>query len=260
MEDYMQAIEKQNVVKAIYMEVSVPPELRREEAAWALSLCEDPGNPTVASVIRADPTDSDFEPYMRSFEGNRYLKGIRYIFSNEKEHLLPHVIENIRLLGKMGLSVDLNLSTEKLHLGGQLLDKCPDTRFILNHCGNADPAAFFPREKEMPRKPKHDRDKWFRDMELLAQRTNIVCKVSGIVDNVSDYPLTAADLAPIVNHCLNVFGPDRVLFAGDWPVCLVNMSLYRWIAMLKEVVSNCSNIDQRKLFHDNAYKFYGLND
>lgn len=258
MENYMLAIEKQNVVKAVYMEVSVPSEQSKEEALWALALCEDPGNPTVAAVIRAHPTDSDFESYMRSLEGNPYLKGIRYFFRNAEEILLPQVIENIRLLGDMGLSFDLNLSPEWLHHGNQLLDKCSDTRFVLNHCGNADPAAFFPADKEMSRKPKHDRDKWFRDMELLSQRENIVCKISGLVDNVSTYPLVAADLAPIVNHCYDVFGPDRVMFASDWPVCLVNMTLSKWIATLKEIVSDRTSVDQRKLFHDNASDFYRL--
>jgi len=258
MDDYREAVENQNVVKAIYMEVAVPSEQRKEEALWALALCEDPENPTVAAVIRAHPTDSDFESYMNSFEGNPNLKGIRYFFGNEEEILLPQVIKNIRLLGEMGLSFDLNLSPEWLHHGNQLLDKCPDTRFILNHCGNADPMAFFPTEKEMPRKPKHDRDKWLKDVKMLSQRNNIVCKISGLVDNVSTYSLTAADLAPVVNHCIDVFGPDRVMFASDWPVCLVNMPLAKWIDTLKEIVSDRPSVDQRKLFHDNASNFYRL--
>ena len=127
---------------------------------------------------------------------------------------------------------------------------------VLDHCGGADPAAFFPKKKKTPKEPKHDKNQWYKEMERLAQRTNIICKLSGIVDNVGNYPLIAADLAPIINHCLEIFGPDRVIFAGDWPVCLRNMSLAQWIETLKEVVASRSLADQRKLFYDNASTFY----
>jgi len=258
MEDYLKAIEGQGVVKSIYMEVAVPPELRRKEAEWALELCKDPGNLMVGAVIKADPTQPEFESEIRSLAGNPYLKGIRYSFKNAEEILLPQVIENIRLLGELGLSFDLNLHPRLLHIGNQLLGECQDTRFILNHCGGADPAAFFPKEKKAPIEPKHDRDMWYKEMEALAQRPNIICKLSGIVDNVGNYLLNAGDLSPIINYCLEIFGFDRVIFAGDWPVCLRNMTLGRWIETLKEVVAKRSLADQRKLFHDNASAFYGV--
>ena len=73
-----------------------------------------------------------------------------------------------------------------------------------------------------------------------------------------DYPLNAGDLAPIINHCIDNFGPDKVMFAGDWPICLRNMSFANWINTLKEVVAVRPMEEQRKLFHDNADIFYGL--
>ncbi len=259
MDDYQTAIEGSGVVKAIYMEVAVPEELRNEEAQWALALAKNPDNPTVAAVICANPTDQNFESYMDTFEGNPFLKGIRYFFSNKEEMLLPQVIKNIRLLGEMGLSFDLNLSPEWLPIGNALIANCPDTQFILNHCGNADPVAFMVTEKA-PRKPKHDPDQWMRDIELISQQENIVCKISGLVSRVPNYPLAAVDLATIINHCLESFSMDRVIFAGDWPVCLKNMPLARWIEILKEVVSNYSITDQRKLFYDNALYLFKLDD
>jgi predicted TIM-barrel fold metal-dependent hydrolase len=138
------------------------------------------------------------------------------------------------------------------------VDQCPGTPFVLNHCGAADPVAFFPEGKEKPREPEHDRDAWFRDIEQLALRPNVICKISGIVSHVPDYPLRAEDLAPIINHCLDRFGPDRVIFAGDWPVVLWNMPLATWIQTLKEVVSERPFEERRKLFHDNAEIFYDV--
>lgn len=270
MEDYMKAVEGQNIVKLIYMEVNVSQESRKKEAEWALKLCNDPDNSMVGAVIRWDITSPEFETEIRQFEGNSYLKGIRYPINNAEKTLAPQVIENIRLLGELGLSYDLLVGPQSFPMVNQLLEDCPSTKFILNHCGSANPADFFPEEKRatMEREsrrgredrgnPEDRRNEWIDGIKLLAQQDNIICKISGIVDNVGDHPLVPADLAPIVDHCYNSFGPDRLVFAGDWPVCLRNMSLARWIESLKEVVAGWPLEDQRKLFHDNAASFYGV--
>ena len=260
MADYLKATQGHNLTKAIYMEVGAPKEYKQKEAEWALELCKEPDNPTVGAVISANPGEQGFEAYIDTIRDNPYLKGIRYAFRNTDEMLDPKVVANIQFLGKAGLSFDLNLPTQLLSTAVELLELCQDTRFILNHCGNADPVAFFPKNESAPRDPRHQADQWYRDLEQLAQRKNIICKISGMVDNVPDYPLTASHLAPIVNHCFDVFGADRVIFASDWPVCLRNMSLAQWIFTLKEVVAGRRETDQRKLFHDNAEAFYGLDD
>ncbi len=256
MEDYLDAVHGQGVVKTIYMEVGVPANYKKREARWALEMCKDPANPMVGAVISADPKRVDFEADIRALAENPYLKGIRYSIKNEEEIRLPRVLKNIRLLGELGLSCDMNLQPRNLHMGISLTEACRGTRFILNHCGGADPVAFLPEKKKAPREPRHDRDLWYRKIEQLSRQENMICKISGIVDNVVNFPLSAEDLAPIINHCQESFGPDRVIFAGDWPVCLRNMPLSRWIETLKEVVSNRSLTDQRKLFHDNAAAFY----
>ena len=258
MTDYLKATRGQNLSKAIYMEVGAPSAYKKNEAEWALQLCADPDNPTVGAVISADPMEEGFQSYMKTMEGNSYLKGIRSPFKSLEEMLNPRVIDNIRFLGSVGLSFDLNINPQLLDQAVELLERCPGTRFILNHCGNADPVAFFTVNESAPREPRHQSDQWYRDLEKLAQQENIICKISGMVDNVPDYPLTASHLAPIVNHCFDVFGTDRVIFASDWPVCLRNMSLAQWIVTLKKVVAGRSEADQRKLFYDNAHDFYGL--
>jgi predicted TIM-barrel fold metal-dependent hydrolase len=256
--DYLEAIAGKQVTKAIYMEVGVPEKLKEKEARWALDLCRIPGNLTVGAVISGDPSQKGFESYMKGFDGDPYLKGIRYSLRNVELPIPDTVVSNIRMLGRLGLSMDMILSTGKMEKGMRILDLCPDVRFILDHCGNPDPVAFFPGGKERPRDPRHDRDQWYRNIELVAERPNVICKVSGIVDNVTDYPLTASDLAPIIDHCLDMFGPDRVIFGGDWPVCLRNMSLGGWIDLLREVVSSRPESEQRKLFFDNARDFYNV--
>ncbi len=127
----------------------------------------------------------------------------------------------------------------------KLIDACRGTRFILDHCGNADVQA-------------KDRSAWQKDMAEVAKRKNVVCKVSGIVATAELGKWTADDLAPIVNHTLEAFGPDRVMFGGDWPVCTKTATYKQWVTALQTIVADRPEAERRKLFSDNAVRFYGL--
>ena len=141
---------------------------------------------------------------------------------------------------------------------GELVNHCPDTIFLVNHCANADPRAFFDPAEDLTEKPSHNRDEWIRDVKNIASNKNVACKISGLVTRVPGHTLTANNLAPAVNQCLDIFGSDRVMFASDWPVCLRKMTLGNWLGILQEIVSTRSIADQRKLFHDNAAKYYKI--
>lgn len=256
--DYAEATQGLHVVKAVYMEVAVPPEQRLAEAEYVIDLCRQPDSVTCAAVIAGSPAEDGFEPYLVRFKGNPCIKGFRGGFSSARPMNDKQVIRNLQVLGELGMRFDLNVSPSSLAEAAQLVDQCPDTRFVLDHCGNADPVAFFPAGRTVPRPAQHSSEQWKRDIGRLAAKDNVICKISGIVSRVPGTPPTATDLAPIINHCLDAFGPDRVVFAGDWPVCLLGMSLRNWVALLKEVVASRPERDQRKLFHDNAVRFYEL--
>ena len=129
--------------------------------------------------------------------------------------------------------------------GARLIDACPDTMFILDHCGNADVRV-------------KDQTAWRANLAEVAKRKRVVCKVSGIVASTKGEPWIADDLAPIINHVFDVFGPDRVLFGGDWPVCTLGATYRQWVEALKTIVRDRPERDQRKLFHDNAVRIYRL--
>ena len=85
----------------------------------------------------------------------------------------------------------------------------------------------------------------------------VMCKISGIV--VQARPgWRPDDLAPVINHCLASFGPDRVMFAGDWPVCTRAATFRQWVEALQAIVRERPLQERRKLFHDNAVRFYGI--
>lgn len=249
MKDFLTAVEGLNVVKAVYMEVDVEVSQQRAEAEYVFEICRQNNTPMKAAVISGRPASDGFRAYLEGFKGNRYLKGLRQVLHVEGTPpgycLAPSFVRGIRLLGDMGLSFDLCMRSADLGDGVKLVEACPNTRFILDHCGNMNVQA-------------KDRSQWQRDIERLARANNVVCKVSGIVASARPEKWTADDLAPIINHTLQSFGPDRVMFGGDWPVCTLAATYRQWVDALKTIVRQRPTAEQRKLFHDNATRFYGL--
>lgn len=258
-QEYAQAIAGLNV-KAVYMEVDVDPGDHDKEADYVVGLARGGKDHTIAAVIGGRPASADFAKYVERHLAGGYVKGVRQVLHNPETArgvcLEPDFVRGITTLGKHGLSFDLCMRPGELIDGLKLSEKCPDTRFIVDHCGNADPKAF---DKKLAgdEKPEHEVDPWRRDIEALSKRPNVICKISGIVAR-APRGWKPEHLAPIVNHCLDSFGPDRVVFGGDWPVCLLGSPLRDWIDALRQIVSGRNAADQKKLWSENARKFYRL--
>lgn len=252
---YAEATRGVGVVKAVYMEVDVVPEQQQQEADFVVALCESRATPTCAAVVSGRPNSDGFAAYARQFRGHRYVKGVRQVLHvagvTPAYFLDEKFVNGVKLLGDLGLSFDLCVRPEELADHAKLVDQCPNTRFILDHCGNGK-ITHTPAERE----------RWRRDMAEIARRRNVVGKVSGFIASApARGRWTVDDLAPIVNHTLEVFGPDRVMFGGDWPVCLLGVEKYAdWSSALRTIVADRPADQQRKLFHDNAVRFYGLGD
>ena len=86
----------------------------------------------------------------------------------------------------------------------------------------------------------------------------MVCKVSGLYGNVPAAEWPVERITPIVRSVIDLFGWDRVMFAGDWPVVNFGSTLRGWVEALKTIVRADSPENQAKLFRDNAIAFYGL--
>lgn len=257
MADYRKATAGLGITKSVYMEVAVAPEQKLAEAEYIVEVCADKSNPTCAAVIGGLILENGFEDYIMRFKGSPYIKGVRRALNKPRQFEDDCLIQNLRLLGSLNMSFDLVVPSRLIGQAAKLVERCGDTRFILDHCGNADPLAF-DRDLDWGRKPQHDADAWKRDIETLARRPNVICKISGIIARVPKGEASAEILSPIVNHCLDTFGPDRVVFGGDWPVCTRGASLSVWTNLLREIVRERSSQEQRKLFWRNANRFYGL--
>ena len=255
--DYEEATRGLGIAKAVYMEVAVAPEQKLAEAEYIVKVCADRSNPTCAAVIGGLILEDGFRDYIMRFKGSPYIKGVRHALNNARQFEDVRLIQHLRLLGNLNMSFDLVIPPRLIGQAAKLLERCGDTRFILDHCGNADPLSFT-ADLDWGRKPQHDAEAWKRDIEVLARRPNVICKISGIIARVPEGRATAEVLSPIVNHCLEAFGPDRVIFASDWPVCTRGAPLRVWVNLLREIVRHRPSGQKRKLFWSNANNFYGL--
>lgn len=247
--DYLEATAGLNVVKTVYMEVDVDPSQQDAEIEYVSDLCRRKDNPMAAAVISGRPASDQFSKYLARHKDNPHLRGLRQVLHGEGTPpgycLQESFIAGIRALGEQGWSFDLCMRSTELADAVKLVDACPNTRFILDHCGNASVLA-------------KDLSQWQRDIAVLAERKNVIGKISGIIASGPDGQWSIDNLAPIINHTLKVFGPDRVVFGGDWPVCTLGASYRQWVTALRTIVADRSEDERRKLWHDNAVKFYRL--
>ena len=255
--DYEEATKGLGIKKAIYMEVAVAGEQKVAEAKHVIKICEDKSNHTCAAVIGGLILENNFKDYILQFKGNPYIKGVRHGLNNSRQLEDSQLIQNLRLLGSLDMRFDLLVPPGLIGEAAKLVEQCGDTRFILDHCGNADPLAFN-RKLDWGREPQHDADQWKGDVDKLAKHTNVICKISGIIARVPKGKATPEVLSPIITHCQDAFGPNRVVFGSDWPVCTRSAPLHIWINLLHEVVRKRSLEDKHKLFWSNANNFYGL--
>ena len=253
--DYLKATANVNVVKSVYMEVDVEPSQQVAEAEYVIALCKAPGNPMVGAVISGRPASDGFRDYILKFKGSEYIKGVRQVLHGDGDPkglcLDKQFVKSVQLLGELGMTFDLCMRDSELMDGDKLVAQCPHTQFIVDHCGNHSVQETDPKKRKV----------WEDGMKALAQRPNVVCKISGIIATAKK-GWKVADLQPNMQFSMETFGPDRRMFAGDWPVCTLAASFEQWVNALKEIVKNLgmSAADQKKLFHDNAVKFYGLKD
>ena len=103
-------------------------------------------------------------------------------------------------------------------------------------------------------------DPWRAHMREMAQFPNVVCKVSGAVTEARPGHWSTDDLRPYIEHVLESFGEDRVLFGGDWPVVLNNSSYKGWVVALDEITSGMSTAALDKLWANNARRVYRLDE
>lgn len=230
----------------VYVQVDTTPAYGWLEARWAVEQ-----DPPLAGVVAWAPIDDG--PIVASYltalkELGPRIKGVRRLLQSEPDPDLlvaPDLLRGLRLLTEYDLSFDICIRHQQLARAIDMVRACPETQFILDHLGKPDVRAGLLHP-------------WRDQLAELAQLSNVVCKVSGVVTEADHERWTVADLEPYVAHTLQVFGEDRVLFGGDWPVVTLAAEYSRWVATLQQLTSALSPAAKRKLWADNARRVYRL--
>ena len=144
------------------------------------------------------------------------------------------------------MSFDLCVLARQLSRATDLARRCPDVKFILDHCG-------------VPDVKGRGLDPWRADLAKLAELPNVVaCKISGLVAYADPANWTTSDLRPFVDHAVQSFGHDRVMFGSDWPVCTLTCTYAKWVLAALELTSDWSARDREKFFSANPRRVYRL--
>jgi L-fuconolactonase len=197
---------------------------------------------------------------LRAGPGGDRLVGIRTMVQAEADPGYldrPDVHAGIAAVGAAGLPFDLVVRADQLASCARLAASLPDVRFVLDHLAKPPIAATQPDADGRPGDPAA-LDAWRRDLALLAARPNVVAKLSGLVTEARWDSWTPADLRPVADHALDVFGPDRLMLGSDWPVCLLASGYGRWLDAVDELLSHLTPDERAAVRGRTAVTTYGL--
>ena len=236
------------IAAMVYLQVEVDPPYALLEAHWVVERANQ--DPRIQGIVPWAPLEHGERA--RSFLSTLVaidprIKGVRRLLQSEALGFAvqPDFVRGVQLLAEFDLSFDLCIVHPQLPDALALVRQCPETSFILDHIGKPDIAG-------------QRLDPWREQIQELAAFPNVLCKVSGLVTEADAQHWTPQDLAPYLVHVLAAFGEDRVVFGGDWPVALGASSYRRWVETLDGLTSQLSVQAKRKLWGDNARRFYRL--
>ncbi|MBK2124750.1 amidohydrolase family protein [Fangia hongkongensis] len=246
--DYISAIHNSNIVQSVYMEVDTAHDHQKMEADLAIALCNN-NTQVAAAGIGCDLASSDFPEYIQHYAKNSNIKSVRHNFfaSDPKITTEENFIKNTQLLGQLNIMCDLIMPVDDMHYGITLASLCPNTTFIIDHCGACPPKA-----------DSQTWDKWSLGIQNYAALNNVICKISECGFMQADYQWAIEDMSPIIQHCFHAFGKDRVIYGSNWPVCELTGTVEKWISAIHKSLEGVSKQDLHKLFYLNAKHYYSL--
>ncbi|MDE3129255.1 MAG: amidohydrolase family protein [Gemmatimonadota bacterium] len=194
---------------------------------------------------------ADLDRRLAELSANPKLRGVRHIAQSEPDDFLGRddVVRGIGRLPEFGLTYDILVYERQLPSAIALADRLPEQRFVVDHLAK-------PRIREGALEP------WATHVRELARRPNVWCKVSGMVTEADWRHWTPAGLRPYLDVAFEAFGPERLMFGSDWPVCLVAAPYAHVLGAVEEYAAACElpAHDHQAIFGGNAARFYGLDE
>lgn len=176
------------------------------------------------------------------------FKGVRHLVESEPADdwlAQPAVLSGLNQLAAHGLSYDLLVHTRHLRYVRTVAEHCPELSLVIDHMAKPSIAS-------------NEIADWSKEFQPLAEFRNIQCKLSGLVTEANWSSWTTDDLRPYIDCALDAFGPDRLMFGSDHPVCLLAATYERVLDSFQEALKDLDDRQRTKIFRENAVNFYRL--
>ena len=247
-EDFVAAAAPVKIEQFVFVEVDVDHPQHVEEAAWVAGLAK--ADERLTGIVASLPIEQGkaVEPELHELLRIPILRGIRRLIQSHPDPefcIRPKFIEGLRLLSSHGLPFDICILPHQMPSVIKMVRSCPEVRFVLDHIGK--PAI---RDGAL--------DPWRAHLAELAGLPNVFCKISGVITEADHRNWTREQVQPYILHAIESFGFDRVMFGGDWHVVELAGTYPRWVETLDWAVAGATSEEKRKLYRDNAIRFYGL--
>lgn len=217
-----------------------------EETEWLLKLAEE--NDFIAGIVGWLPIASpDFPALLEKFAANPKLRAIRHVVQDEPDDrfILGEAFNRgIDRLLAAHLVYDILIFERHLPYAIEFVkNHSPEQVFVLDHIAKPKIAA-------------GEMQPWADNLRKLAAFPNVYCKLSGLVTEADIRNWTPDQLRPYVETVLDAFGPERVMFGSDWPVCTCATNYSAWRGLVGEFISRLSENEQAQIMGGTALKAY----
>ena len=245
---YEAATQAQPPEKCVFVQCEADFTQFMQEAEWVSAIAAHDNR--IAGIVAWAPLENgDAARFdLERLAANPRIKGIRRIIQFEPDPafcLRPGFVKGVQALADYHLSFDICINHTQMENTIALVRHCPHVRFVLDHIAKPDIK-------------NHLMEPWRTHLKTLASLENVSCKMSGLVVEADWERWTPADLKPYIDHVLDCFGFERILFGGDWPVVLRAARWQQWLETLLSALAGASRSERKQLFHDNAVAFYRL--
>ncbi|MGB3541146.1 MAG: amidohydrolase [Mesorhizobium sp.] len=246
-DDYAREARRAGIEAALHMEVDVAEADIEAETKHVEALSRREGSLLRGAIAACRPEQQGFAAYLERVKADPFVKGFRRVLHVMPDDLSESALfrENIRRIAGSGLTFDLCVLPRQMGQAIALVDLAPDVQFILDHCG-------VPDVKSGVLEP------WRGQIAELARRPNVVGKISGVVAYAEPETWTVETIRPYVEHTIESFGWDRVVWGSDWPVCTLGGGLSSWVAATHALLAGASAGEREKLLSANATRLWRL--
>lgn len=227
--------------------IAVQADQSEEETRFLLNLAN--ANRSIAGVVGwVDIQSPHVGERLRHFSRYRKLRGVRHIAQSEPDDrflLRPNFLRGLDRVHEFGLTFDILIYPKQLPAAIELAARLPEQRFVLDHMAK-------PGVKTKRFEP------WATQIGTLAENKNVYCKLSGLVTEADWTVWKPDDFAPYLEVIFEAFGPERLMFGSDWPVCLLAATYAQVKQSIEAYVDGHARHHKEKIFGGNAIQFYGL--